>query len=268
MTPWHLRGTRGENWKRAIAATAVLGVCTGAILTAGGCTIRSSDSSASPSSDSSQTTVTSARDLKIMPLGDSITDGYNVPGGYRIDLWTHLHERGYRVDFVGTQTNGPPELPDRDHQGHSGWRIDQIHANVVRWLGATQPSLVLLIIGTNDMAQGYDLDRAPDRLSRLLDDIFRTRPQAQVFVGSLPPIDAPELDARVRRYNQAIAELIQQRQDAGDRLIFVDLYPELTADDLADGIHPNREGHRKIARMWDRALAETLAPPTAARPSE
>ena len=23
----------------------------------------------------------------MMPLGDSITDGYNVPGGYRIKLW-------------------------------------------------------------------------------------------------------------------------------------------------------------------------------------
>ncbi len=25
--------------------------------------------------------------VRMMPLGDSITDGFNVPGGYRVDLW-------------------------------------------------------------------------------------------------------------------------------------------------------------------------------------
>ena len=40
--------------------------------------------------------------LKIMPLGDSITDGYDVPGGYRTALWQKLTERGYILDFVGS----------------------------------------------------------------------------------------------------------------------------------------------------------------------
>ncbi|MEU8385436.1 hypothetical protein AB0C32_40560, partial [Streptosporangium sp. NPDC048865] len=28
--------------------------------------------------------------VRVMPLGDSITDGFNVPGGYRVDLWQRM----------------------------------------------------------------------------------------------------------------------------------------------------------------------------------
>jgi len=188
--------------------------------------------------------------VKIMPLGDSITEGYNVPGGYRIDLWRALQERGDRLEFVGSQENGPPELGDRHHEGYPGWRIDELHQEVEDWLRAAQPDIILLLIGTNDIVQGYAVERAPARLNALIDELFRHCPQAQVFVGSIPPIDEPQLNARVEAYNQAIAQQIQARQRQGDRLTFVDLYSGLTPEDLADGIHPNRQGHRKIAQMW------------------
>src|SRR5262245_10565633 len=72
--------------------------------------------------------------VRVMPLGDSITDGFNVPGGYRIGLWQRLAGGGYTVDLVGSGSGGPPELGDHDHEGHPGWRIDQLDANVVGWL--------------------------------------------------------------------------------------------------------------------------------------
>src|ERR1044071_4924198 len=95
--------------------------------------------------------------VPVMPLGDSITEGTQVPGGYRIGLWQRLSGAGYRVDFVGTQFNGPSALGDHDHQGHPGWRIDQISANITGWLGTAQPRSVLLHIGTNDILQNYNV---------------------------------------------------------------------------------------------------------------
>src|SRR4051812_26294377 len=64
-----------------------------------------------------------------VPLGDSITDGVPIPGAYRIGLWQRFVSGGYKVDFVGSLFNGPATLGDHDHEGHSGWRIDQIDAN-------------------------------------------------------------------------------------------------------------------------------------------
>ena len=71
------------------------------------------------------------------------------------------------------------------------------------WLDTAEPDVILLIIGTNDIAQGHNLDTAPDRLKGLIDELFHHRPQAQIFVGSIPPIDEPGLNARVVAYNQA-----------------------------------------------------------------
>ena len=72
--------------------------------------------------------------VRVMPLGDSITEGTQVPGGYRIGLWQRLACGRYTVDFVGSQFNGPGSLGDHDHEGHPGWRIDQIDANITGWL--------------------------------------------------------------------------------------------------------------------------------------
>src|SRR3954463_4311363 len=87
--------------------------------------------------------------VRVMPLGDSITEGTQVPGGYRIGLWQRLSGGGYRIDYVGSQFNGPSSLPDHDHEGHPGWRIDQIDANIGGWLQTYRPQTVLLHIGTN-----------------------------------------------------------------------------------------------------------------------
>jgi len=62
--------------------------------------------------------------IRILPLGDSITYGYPVSGGYRLPLYQLLTNGGYNVDFTGTQTdNGAPDLPDPHHEGHPGWTI-------------------------------------------------------------------------------------------------------------------------------------------------
>lgn len=198
--------------------------------------------------------------LKIMPLGDSITDGYFVPGGYRIDLWQHLHQRGYTIDFVGSLRNGFDRLSDPDHEGHSGWEIEQIHRRIRGWLNRAQPDLILLLIGTNDMARGNDVNNAPDRLNALIEEIFLQLPNVQLFVASLPPIGEPVLNQRVLNYNRAISELVRHKQTEEKSIFFVDLYYILSLDDLPDGVHPNREGFRKIAKAWDEALWEAIAP--------
>ena len=51
----------------------------------------------------------SAAVLKIMPLGDSITEG-PVGGAYRLPLYNLLTAAGYRVQFVGSQTSSPGSL--------------------------------------------------------------------------------------------------------------------------------------------------------------
>jgi len=58
--------------------------------------------------------------------------------------------RWLKVDFVGSLSNGPASLGDKDHEGHRGFRIDRV-PSVDGWLDTQQPDITLLMIGTNDM---------------------------------------------------------------------------------------------------------------------
>ncbi|MFF1920603.1 SGNH/GDSL hydrolase family protein [Streptomyces sp. NPDC058221] len=190
--------------------------------------------------------------VRIMPLGDSITDGYTpYPGGYRVKLWHLLAVGGYTVDFVGTQTNGPAELGDRDHEGHPGWRIDQLYANIDTWLGQSDPRTIMLLIGTNDLNQNYDIANAPARLSGLIDRIRAGEPQSELFVATVPPQSNATLEGRVKAYNSAIPAVVASK---GSRVHLVKMYEALTTSDLADGIHPTRAGYEKMAAVWFNAL--------------
>jgi lysophospholipase L1-like esterase len=192
--------------------------------------------------------------VRVMPLGDSITDGTQVPGGYRIGLWQRLTAAGYRDDFVGSQFNGPASLGDHDHEGHPGWRIDQIDASINGWLTATTPHSILLHIGTNDVLQNDNLAGAPGRLSSLIDHITAAAPAAEVFVASIVPLSSASQEAAGRTFNAAIPGIVQSKVNAGKRVHFVDMHAALTAADLIDGIHPTATGYDKMAATWYTAL--------------
>lgn len=212
-----------------------------------------------PSSLSDTTVSPGNRPIKIMPLGDSITDGYFVPGGYRIDLQSAIENQGYSIEFVGSLSNGPDTLLYQNHEGHSGWRIAEIHDRVVEWLQKFQPDIILLLIGTNDIGQWYQVEATRDRLNELIDTIFQTVPNVKLFVASIPPIGEPTVNQRVIEYNQQSEQLVKEKQQAGKPITFVDLYSILSLEDLPDGVHPNREGFRKIAGAWEASLSAHLS---------
>jgi len=192
--------------------------------------------------------------VRVMPLGDSITEGTQVPGGYRIGLWQRMAAAGYRVDLVGSQFNGPSGLGDHDHEGHPGWRIDQIDANIVGWLNTYQPHTVLLHIGTNDVLQNYNLSGAPGRLSALIDHITAAAPAAEVFVATIIPLSNSGQEAAGRTFNAAVPGIVQSKANAGKHVHLVDMHSALTTGDLTDGIHPTATGYDKMAAAWYAAL--------------
>jgi len=194
--------------------------------------------------------------IKIMPLGDSITDGITAWGAYRTQLWKNIVNNGYKVDFVGSLRGGPSDLEDKDHEGHSGWRIDQISNNINSWMDTYKPDIVLLHIGTNDISQKYDLNNAPNRLSDLIDKICAKLPAGgKLYVATIIPISY----ADVRSYNSQVAAVVQNKANQGKPVYLVDMYSALTLSDLADGVHPNANGYNKMGDVWFNAIKNDLA---------
>ncbi len=198
--------------------------------------------------------------IKIMPLGDSITDGYNAPGGYRIRLSELLKQSGRAFDFVGSQRNGPAELEDKEHQGHSGWLIESngsvqgISNYVEGWVGSAAPDVVLLMIGTNDVIQAYNLAQAPTRLMNLIAKIRNRAPAAKIFVANLFPIRDSTYAGRLQTFNSAIRPLIDARIANGEPITFVEMNQGFSANDTADGVHPSRAAYDRMGERWKIAL--------------
>lgn len=198
--------------------------------------------------------------LRIMPLGDSITDGIpDHPGGtagaYRSDLWQLLTASGNNADFVGSQSNGPATLLDQDHEGHGGWRIEQLAEGVRSgWLQQSRPDIVLLHIGTNNMYSDEDADAAPAALSGLLDDISAALPGVRVLVATIIGSDLPDAEPRIEAYNAAIPAILAEKTAAGANVELVDMHSVLESADRFDGLHPTGGGYSKMAARWFEAL--------------
>ena len=203
--------------------------------------------------------------LKIMPLGDSITEGTLFPGGYRIALEDQLSDLD--VDFVGSLSNGPSALSDKDHEGHGGFGIAEITTSVNAWVNTQQPDIITLMIGTNDMFDPGVASTAASRLSALIDQINTLSPDTNLVVASLPPFtqDAT-INQRVVAFNSALPDIVSSKIAQGRNVALVDIYNQLTASDISeDGFHPNQSGHSKIAEALESAI-RSIPEPTPSAP--
>ena len=152
--------------------------------------------------------------VKILSLGDSITDGYWTSGAYRKYMYHDLEQMGYNIDIVGPKGgnsntftyNGQSVSYDDNNAGYSGYAIQEMTTKEHRsgiletiqatWyngqnmIAAYQPDIVLLQIGTNDILSNYN-DGITDRLENLVNVILQDLDaDSTVFVSTIPDIDA------------------------------------------------------------------------------
>lgn len=196
-----------------------------------------------------------------MPLGSS-TVGGSTAGGFRVDLWQMLVADGLPVDFVGSQTDTRHPIGDPHHEGHGGFRIDQLAAQIVDWTTTHQPDIVLMHAGANDVLQNYQMATAPQRLGALIDTILETKPGTSIYVSTLGPMNKPEVQARAEAFNNAIPGVVADLAERGQPVYFVDNRTVITpadvrADPNGDFFHLTHSGNAKMATGWYGALTGT-----------
>jgi lysophospholipase L1-like esterase len=113
------------------------------------------------------------------------------------------------------------------------------------------------MIGTNDIAQNDDLPSAPERLGALLDTLIEEVPQALIVVAQITPLSFGSTG--VETYNAALPAIVDERAEAGDHVILVDMYTDFPTSLLGDGVHPNQMGYERMAEVWYEAIGELRA---------
>lgn len=180
--------------------------------------------------------------VKVMCIGDSITDGYWTQGGYRKYLSMQLDEMGYsNIDLVGPKGNdqetfnydGKEVAYDGNYAGYSGYAIQYMDGKELRqgiletltdgdYIKKYSPDIVLLQIGTNDLLSDYN-DGITDRLENLINYILDNGTSGElVYVTTVPDIDTAKVSDWLwaygeKKWNSTPEEFSKLVQDCVDK---------------------------------------------------
>ena len=214
-------------------------------------------------------------DLRILPLGDSITKGNGASDqtGYRRRLrekiLSYETDGDNAVDMIGS-LRSPSGMADNDHQGHSGEYLMDIRDHIGLSIRA-QPNVVLVHAGTNNMDKERDLAIAPDLIRDIIDRLFEGSPETVVLIAPVIWANDPRMQANTDRFNEQLAVIIEEKQRTGEHILAVPV--DIGPGDLSDIKHPNNSGYEKMAVAWFNAILEAhkrgwIESPTSVNPGE
>ncbi|CCT67685.1 uncharacterized protein FFUJ_14670 [Fusarium fujikuroi IMI 58289] len=196
-------------------------------------------------------------ELRILPVGDSITVGYlsdrkgGDGNGYRGQLKKDLS--GDKVLFAGTESSGT--MSDGNYAAWSGKTIQYISDHVDPSL-KQRPNIILLAAGTNDMnpnrgisKEGNDPKGAADRLGKLIDKMVKACPDATILVAMIINTCDEKQSPATKEFQKLVPGVVKSRHDDGKHVLAVD-FTNFKTSDLQDCIHPTNDGYKLMGDYW------------------
>lgn len=198
--------------------------------------------------------------LRVMPLGDSITEGEANHNSYRRTLWQRLQGAGCQVDLVGSKTgvssgyrNSPwvsPPNPDfdQDHEGYWDYRVDELLPIMGAKVASAQPDVVLIHLGTNDVLGGQSAAGVAGELSALIDAVRSGKADTYIVLAKIIP--AASNTSATTTLNRQIDGIATSKNSATSPVVVVDQSAGYSSADNYDGVHPNPNGEAKLGNKW------------------
>lgn len=178
----------------------------------------------------------------IVFLGDSITNGYKLDSHFK------KYEDKYNIVNSGINGNITDEV-----------LIDLKHRAL-----QYNPSKVFLLIGTNDIGVGKDINHVIENIDKIVKEIKENNNKTEIYIESIYPVDE-EQDAPGIRSNSTIKELNKnikkycKNQDK--KVVFVDCYDELVDDSgllkdeyTYDGLHLTEKGYDIVTNTLEKYI--------------
>lgn len=200
----------------------------------------------------------------VLPLGDSITRG-DATQGYRFHLWSQMVDGQKDVNMMGSLSSGGTTGFDPQHEGHSGFTVQQVANALPGWLKHyPPPDVVLLHIGTNDLTrrQVTPISAMKKDLGRIIEVLRARNPSVRIFVAQIVPSKDTAANRLIAEYNRGVREVANRYTTSRAPVVVVDMFTgfDRAVDLSSDGIHPSRAGYRKMAGRWYAAINPVLAP--------
>jgi acyl-CoA thioesterase I len=174
-------------------------------------------------------TPATAKTIKLVAFGDSLTAGYLLPAdaAFPAVLEKALRGAGYDVRIANAGVSGNTA---EDGLARLDWALQD---------GADG---VILELGANDMLRGID----PARTRATLDTILAKLAAQHIKVLMAGMLASPSLGAEYGRAFNAIYPALAAKYKVPLYPFFLQGVAGNKSLQLADGLHPNRDGVRKI----------------------
>lgn len=187
-------------------------------------------------------TPATAREIRLMMLGDSITAGYGLPRGQALPvrLEAALRERGRSVRVLDAGVSGDTTAGGRA-------RLD--------WALADRPDAVIVALGGNDGLRGLAPSATQANLAAIL-DALKARGLPAMLAGMLAP---PNLGADYgREFAASFTRLAQARPEVVFYPFLLDGVAGEPSLNQPDRIHPNEAGVAELVRRMLPAVESLL----------
>ncbi len=209
--------------------------------------------------------------LRIMPIGDSITQGQGGWHTYRCYLADALSDAGLDFDFVGNVdgplgggNSGCPQPFDEDHEALWGFRADQMIPQVSSAALVHRPDVALIHLGTNDVLQFQSNSSTREELRTIINDLRSANPDVVILLARVIPCDPvggdPAFGTRcsvdIPNLNGEISALAAGESTARSPVITVNMHSGFSLSWLRDHVHPDPRGDQFMADRWMAALQD------------
>lgn len=199
--------------------------------------------------------------LRIMPLGDSITE----ITCWRTLVWDDLQSAGVTnsIQFVGSMTDNTQNCQgnpgwDMHHEGHSGFlAIDIANNDLVGWLAAAKPDIVMFMLGTNDVFQGHSTTDIIAAYTKMVQEMRSSNPNMKIIVDLVIPLGTGSTTG-ITALNNAIPAWARGLNTTNSPITIADCNTGFPTSDLRDGVHPNAAGDAIIASRIFPVLLNTI----------
>lgn len=199
---------------------------------------------------------------RILPVGDSITEGGNTFSNYRYPLWEKLFSAGYLVEFVGSHSSGSRVGPLR-HEGYGGKNAEFLAGAVENFFRTNSADIVVVHAGHNHTNTEAPVPGIVAATEKMIRTARAANSKIIVLVAQVIPSGKLPKYEYLPELNVELGKLAARMNSPESPVIAVNMADgfDWRTDTVADCVHPNARGADKMAAKWFAALTNLMAAP-------
>lgn len=210
-------------------------------------------------------TLPTDRAIRVLCVGDSITEGGPRSGNWRFPLWEKLIAGGYFITYVGSRAT-ETRIGQIFHEGYGGKNAQFLAGQLEESFPSPAPDIVLLHVGHNNDSADAPVPAMLAATERIIARARAANPGVIVLLAQVIPSSKLPKYSYLPEFNAALPALARRLSTDASPIHLVDQWSgfDPVKDTLDDGVHPNASGSAKITERWFEALVKILPPPPAA----